>query len=64
MTLCVSDDIKDDKILRSVVLLVSVGVVNVLIASQISTQHAFHDVTVLQNVSTVHADADISVGAD
>ena len=64
MTLCVSDNIEDDKVVRSIVLLVAVDVVDVLIASEISAQHAFHDVTVLKNVSTVHSDADVAVRTD
>lgn len=57
-------DRQDHKVSRSVVVLDLVAVVDVLVASQSSAQHAFHDVTVLENVPTVDSDADVAVAAD
>jgi len=57
----VSDDIEDHKVLRSVVSPVVVEVVDVLVSSQSSAQHAFHDVTVLQHVAPIDSDADVAV---
>ena len=57
-------DRQDHKVSRSVVVLDVVPVVDVLVASQSSAQHAFHDVTVLENVPTVDSDADVAVAAD
>ena len=64
VTLCVICDRQDDKVCRSVVLLVAVDVVDVLVASQSSAQHFRHDVTVLQNVSPAHSDTDVAVASD
>ena len=64
VTLCMIDDRQDDKVCRSVVLLVAVDVVYVLVAAEISAKHSRHDVTVLKNVSAVHSDADVTVAAD
>ena len=57
-------DRQDHKVSRSVVVLDVVPVVDVLVASQSSAQHAFHDVTVFQNVAPVNSDADVAVAAD
>jgi len=64
VALCVILDRQDDKVCRSVVPLVAVDVVDVLIASQSSAQHARHDVTVLKNVSAIHSDADVAVTSE
>jgi hypothetical protein len=57
-------DRQDDKVVRSVVGLDVVDVVDVLIRSQSSTQHALHDVTVFENVAAGDADGDVPVAAD
>ena len=61
----VSDDIEDHKVLRSVVASVVVDVVDVLVSSQSSAQHALHDDTVLQGVgAVVSSDHDVAVRSD
>jgi len=57
----VSDDIEDHKVLRSVVTSVVVDVVDVLVSSQSSAQHALHDDTVLQGVGAASSDHDVAV---
>ena len=60
----VSDAIEDHKVRRSVVRLDAVDVMDMLVSSQSSSQHALHDVTVLQHVSPSDSNTDVSVAAD